>query len=235
VHLHFCLLRDLLLSRGRRIALTSHPSRFYPPAPVLYQLVQIIYWLALSTWFGSVLFVALAAPVIFRTVGQSNPILSDVLSVNLEGQHATLLAGTIVGNLLQRLLNLELICGGALLITLAIQPFVIDMSAGAGNGLADNRAAALVRSILFLAAAAVTGFDRLVVWPKLMRHRDTYIEHADEPEVANPAKDAFDREQRRSVTLLMTLAALLLGMILFSANITPPPVAVGVPMGKTAS
>jgi hypothetical protein len=202
---------------------------------MLFQLVQIVYWLALSTWFGSVLFVALAAPVIFRTVGQSNPILTDVLSVNLEGQHGTLLAGTIVGELLQRLLTLELVCGAALLVTLAIQPFVIDVSSGGGSALADNRAAAVLRSALFLAAAAVAGYDRFVVWPRLMGHRSTYIEHADEPEVANPAKDAFDREQRRSLTLLMTLAALLLGMILFSANITPPPTAVGLSMGRSAA
>jgi hypothetical protein len=35
--------------------------------------------------------------------------------------------------------------------------------------------------------------------------------------------------------LLMTLAALLLGMILFSASITPPPVAVGMSMGRATS
>jgi hypothetical protein len=68
-------------------------------------LVQILYWLALSTWFGGVLFVALSAPVIFRTVREQNPLLPTVLSVNLEGQHGTLLAGSIVGNLLTMLLR----------------------------------------------------------------------------------------------------------------------------------
>ena len=54
-----------------------------------------------------------------------------------------------------------------------------------------------------------------------MRHRQEFIDHADEPEVANPAKDEFDRGQRRSVTLLMAVLFLLLGIILFSGNITP--------------
>ncbi len=50
-----------------------------------FQLIQIVFWLALSTWFGAVLFIAVAAPIIFRTVRESNPVLPMVLSVNLEG------------------------------------------------------------------------------------------------------------------------------------------------------
>ncbi len=76
-----------------------------------FQVVQLIYWLALSTWFGSVLFVLLSAPVVFRTVRENNPILSHVLSVNMEGQHGTLLAGAIVTDLIRRLLRIEVVCG----------------------------------------------------------------------------------------------------------------------------
>jgi hypothetical protein len=190
---------------------------------LVFQIVQIVYWIALSVWFGSVLFVALAAPVIFRTVQENNPILTNVLSVNLDGQHSTLLAGTIVANLIQRMLILEIICGGGLLVTLIAQWFVIDLSSGAGSTLGNNQAAALLRSFLFLGAVGVVLYDRLVVWPRLMKHRAAYIEHADEPEVANPAREQFDFEQRRSMTLLMVLAGLLLGMILFSSNISPRP------------
>ena len=69
----------------------------------------------------------------------------------------------------------------------------------------------------------MVAFDRLVVWPRLLRHRQTYLDHADEPEVANPAKDRFDLEHRRSVTLLSVALFLLMGLILFSANISPRP------------
>ena len=189
---------------------------------MLFQLVQIVYWLALSTWFGSVLFIALAAPVIFSTVHENSPILTNVLSVNLEGQHGTLLAGSIVSNLIHRLTRVELCCAAALVVVLAIQPFVIDLSSSPASPLADNRLAAIVRTVLFLGAVGVALFDHFAVWPKIVAARTQYIDHADEPAVANPAKDDFDREQRRSVTLLMALAALLLGMILFSANVTPP-------------
>lgn len=180
----------------------------------LFQLVQIVYWLALATWFGAVLFVAMAAPVIFRTVRESNPILPHVLSVNLEGQHGTLLAGSIVGNLVARLARLQLACGGILLLALFAHFFVANLDGA-------NRTAAILRTALLLAAGGVALYNGWAVWPKLWRHREEFIEHADEPEVANPAKDEFDRGQRRSETLLMAALFMLLGMILFSGNITP--------------
>jgi hypothetical protein len=102
-----------------------------------------MYWLALATWFGGVLFIAVAAPIIFRTVRDHGPVLPSVLSVNLEGQHGTLLAGTIVGNLLSRLAQVGLACAGILLLALIAHPFIIDMTDANGT-------AAVLRSIMFL-------------------------------------------------------------------------------------
>jgi hypothetical protein len=197
----------------------------------LFQLVQIVYWLALATWFGGVLFVSVAAPVVFRTVRENNPILPHVLSVNLEGQHGTLLAGSIVGSILARLARMELACAGALLVALIAHFFLADLDG-------SNRTAAIIRTALFLAAAGLTLYDGWVVWPQLWRHRQEFIDHADEPELANPAKDEFDRGQRRSVTLLMAVLFLLLGVVLFSGNITPrrsAPVAPDVPLRSAPS
>ncbi len=180
----------------------------------LFQFVQIVYWLALATWFGGVLFIALAAQSIFKTVRQNNPILPEVLSVNLEGQHATLLAGSIVSNLLVQLGKMELVCGIALVATLIAQAFLIDLSD-------RNGTATILRVLLLAGALGASAWHRWVIWPRIMRHRRDYIDHADEPEVANPAKEQFDREHRRSVALLQVVLFLLLGMILFSANISP--------------
>ena len=130
---------------------------------MLFQVVQLFYWLALSTWFGGVLFVALAAPVVFRTVRESNPILTDVLSVNLEGQHGTLLAGSIVGELLRRMVTVELICAGVLVLTAIIQPFVIDVSQGS-DVLSSNQTAAILRALLILAAASIVVYGWRVTW-----------------------------------------------------------------------
>lgn len=175
----------------------------------LFELVQIIYWVALSTWFGGVLFVALSAPVIIRTVGEANPLLPTVLSVNLEGQHATLLAGSIVANLIATLRRYELACAGAIAITMAVQ-----LAMGWQNWIAG-----VVRAAMYLAAVVLVLYDWRGVWPKIAQYRQEYIDHADEPELANPAREQFDRYHRESVLLLMIVLALLLGMIVFSADI----------------
>ena len=175
-------------------------------------LIQILYWLALATWFGGVLFVAVAAPIIFRTVRESNPVLPTVLSVNLEGQHGTLLSGSIVGNLLGTLVRVELLCAAVLGLAIAAQWFFIDRTV-------PNVVAPLVRSALYLAALVLVLYDWRVVWPKVWNFRQEYIDHADEPEVANPAKDQFDRYHGESVRILSIRLAILLAIVLFSGNI----------------
>jgi hypothetical protein len=179
-----------------------------------FPLVQTLYWIALATWFGGVLFIAVAAPVIFRTVKEHNPILPSVLSVNLEGQHGSLLAGTIVANLISQLVRIELLCAATLLIALVGQWFVTDTRG-------DNWLPPLLRTAMYLAAVGFVVYDWRVIWPKIRLFRDQYIQHADEPDVANPANDEFNRYQHESELLLRIRLALLLALILFSANITP--------------
>jgi hypothetical protein len=180
---------------------------------LLGQLVQIVYWLALATWFGGVLFVALAAPVIFRTVRENNPLLPHVLSVNLEGQHSTLLAGSIVGNLLRMLARVQIGCAAAVLATLIAQWFLIDLGRGA------QFLSAIMRSALFVAAVVLALYSWRVVEARLWRYRQTYLDNADDPDVANPAKEQFDRYHRESVMVLQFILFALLGMVFFSAGI----------------
>jgi hypothetical protein len=177
----------------------------------LFQTVQLLYWLSLSTWFGSALFVMLAAPVVFRTVKENNPILSHVLSVNMDGQHSTLLAGSIMYNLISRFMQVQLVCAPTVLITLVMQMLLVDL----GNG---RLAPAAFRLGLYLISIGVAFYDWQIVWPKIRASRQEYIDHADEPEIANVARDKFDREQRVSLNLLSLVIMLLAGMILFSSG-----------------
>ena len=179
----------------------------------LFVFVQTVYWLALSTWFGGVLFIALSAPAIFRTVLDSNPILPTVLSVNLEKQHATLLANSIVSSLIERLIRVELVCAAALFVTIICQWIVLPTT--------NNQLIPLVvRSMLFLAALVLVLYNWRVLWPRVNRYREHYVAHADEPDVANAARDDFERSHRETVTVLSIQLAALLGMVLFSANIS---------------
>jgi hypothetical protein len=193
-----------------------------------FPLVQTLYWIALATWFGGVLFIAIAAPVIFRTVKEHNPILPSVLSVNLEGQHGSLLAGTIIANLIAHLVRIELLCAATLLVALVGQWFVTDTRG-------DNWLFPLLRSAMYVAAVGFVVYDWRVIWPKIRLFRDQYIQHADEPDVANPANDEFNRYQHESELLLRIRLALLLALILFSANITPRRVEVPFPAGRASA
>ena len=174
-------------------------------------LVQLLYWLSLATWFGGVLFITVAAPIIFKTVRESDPTLPMVLSVNLESEHATLLAGSIVANLLAALRRVELACAGVLALCLMIHwPVLYDRQLGL----------LIVRSVLFIVAIVALIYDWQVLSPRVMRHRQDYIDNADEPDRANAAREHFDRDQRQYLTVLMIELAALLGLVLFSAGIS---------------
>ncbi len=176
--------------------------------------VQIAYWMALSTLFGAVLFVVLAPPIILRVVRAQNPILPGVLSVNLEGQHGTLLAGSIVSELMGPLIRIELVCSAVLLCAVIGQWAILQPGGG------KEMMVPFLRAALYLAATVFLIYDWRVVWPNVLKYRQQYLDHADEPEVANPALDLFDKYQSESLTILRNILCLLIGIILFSAFIT---------------
>jgi hypothetical protein len=178
----------------------------------MFQAIQVAYWLALSTWFGGVLFIAIAAPIIFRTVRDADPTLPKVLSVNLESQHSALLAGTIVSNLLELLTRIHLLCAAVLLLAILGQWFFISRS-----GL--ELLFPILRSAMYVAATVLLIYDWRVVWPRITKYRQEYLDHADEPDIANPALDQFDKYHQESVTILRNMLFLLLGIVLFSGNI----------------
>ena len=180
----------------------------------MFDLIQIVYWLALSTWFGAVLFIAVAAPIIMRTVRENNPILTNVLSVNLEGQHGTLLGGSIIARIMTVLFPIELACAAALLLAMIGQWAMLHPS---GKYLLQP----ILRTALYLGAVALLIYHWRVNWPRMWKYRQEYVDHADEPDVANPALDQLDRLQSEGANVLLFLVTLLLGVIVFSANIRP--------------
>ena len=179
---------------------------------MVFLIVQSLYWLALATWFGGVLFVALSAPIIHRAIKESNPILPHVLSVNLESQHGSLLAGTIVAKLLLALGRIQVVCAAVLFLALLSQ---WRLTATYEIWLLSL----IVRCTLYVAAVMLMIYDNRYLLPRLWLYRQEYIDHADEPDIANPAKEQFDRYHRESITLLSVVLCLLLGMILFSSLI----------------
>src|SRR5258706_10965807 len=85
---------------------------------ILFMLVQTVYWIALSVWFGGLLFISIIWPIIYRTIADADPTLPTVLSVNLEKSHGSLLAGHVVAHILRLFSTRPLGCPGALLLLL---------------------------------------------------------------------------------------------------------------------
>ena len=75
------------------------------------------------------------------------------------------------------------------------------------------------RAIYIVAAVGLLLYQWRIVWPRMWKNRQEYIDHADEPDVANPALDRFERYQGELANVLIMLLAVLLGMVLFSAAI----------------
>lgn len=181
---------------------------------MLFDIVQMIFWLLLSAWFGLVLFGAMASPVIFRTVQEANPTLPTVLSVNLDAQHGTLLAMTIITQILSRLVWIQLLCAGGLLVAIAAQWLLL----GAGGQAVLMNA---LRTALFLAAVGLLVYAWRGIWPRASQQRQIYIDNADDPEVALPARDQLTRLYREGEFVQLAQATVLSALILFSVNIRP--------------
>jgi hypothetical protein len=177
-----------------------------------FDLVQMVYWLLLSAWFGLVLFAAMATPVIFQTVRDADPTLPTVLSVNLDSQHAALLGMSIVGNVLAKLAYVQVVCAGGLLVAIVGQWFTADRSG-------PQLLLAVLRAALYVAAAGLLAYGWRVVWPRAARQRQEYVDNADNPEVAETVRTQLAKTQREGEIVQLAIATLLSALILFSAGI----------------
>lgn len=173
--------------------------------------VQFVYWLALATWLGSLMFVAITTPIIFRTVRENDPTLPMVLSVNLEGEHSTVLAGSIVANVLQALVRIQLLCAGVLILGMIAQWWALYST---------QLAPLAIRTALLVAASGLLIYDWKVVSPRIFRHRQEYIDNADNPEKADAARQLFNRYQREGITVMMLSLFAIMGLLLFSVGIS---------------
>ena len=172
--------------------------------------VSIAYWLALAAWFGSTLFVTVVAPRVHRVVREADPTLPTVLSVNLEGQHATLLGGRIVGDLLAALWRVELACLAAMGVAQGAE-WLIALTGD------YDLIPPLVRTALLALAGATAVYGGRVARPRASAARDEYVEHADDPDVANAALDRLDRLARDATSALNAELIVLAGLVLFAA------------------
>ncbi|HEY0008631.1 MAG TPA: hypothetical protein VGB55_07900 [Tepidisphaeraceae bacterium] len=177
-------------------------------------LIDALFWLTLASWFGSALVCAVAPPIILKAIHDADPTLPRVLSVNLDHQHSTLLAGTVVGEMLKIFFRVQLVCAAVLLPALAAKWFVTNLQGPAV-------VLPLMVTALYFAGLAFVLFGLLSVLPKVIAHRDKYIANADDPDIANPELDHFDRHSASMSGVVRNVLFIVLGMIVFSSALAP--------------
>ncbi len=171
------------------------------------QLVLVLYWLSLSTWFGGVLFIAMAVPVIVRTMKESDD------ASGLDEDRRVLLTGTVIENLFAALVRIEALCAGVLLILIIAQWILIGLHGGA------VLITGIIRSAVFLGAAILTIYQWRVLEPRAVKLRRELVASVDNPEALDPARRQFEQHSQEIYTLLAIQGFLLMGMILFSVSI----------------
>ena len=180
----------------------------------MHLLIDALFWLALATWFGAVLMSAIAPHIIVRSIREADPTLPLVLSVNLDRQHSVLLAGSVVSDLMATLFRIQGLCAAAFLPALVGKWFFVQLSGG-------RFMLPMLVSALYIGGVTFLGYGWRIVWPKVIRHRNAYIENADDPDVANAELDLFDRYQGELFAVVRNLLFTLLGMLLFAAALQP--------------
>ena len=93
----------------------------------------------------------------------------------------------------------------------------------------SNFIAAILRMVLWLITIVLLHYEWRWHYPRTWHLRQEFLANAANPDVANPAREAFEHEHRRSERLFLMTICLLAGMIMLSANITPRPRAPHVP------
>ncbi len=180
----------------------------------MFPLVQAIYWFGIAAWFGTAVAVLISINSIFRTIKEHDPTLPKVLSVNIDGDHATLLAIDLLVSLL-KLLNLVAIFGGTLVMVGGVGQLFLAETGG------PRRVELILRGMLLLCSVLLVIYGWRFTTPKLARGLKTYIDQADDPEARSKNRDQIIRCYRDAVVATGALACTLGGLILFSANIVP--------------
>lgn len=181
---------------------------------LLYQAVQILYWLVLSAWFGSLVFLVLAAPIVFRTVRKLEVRSGLYSDPSLQDEQTTIVAGDIVGAVLARLAQLQMVCAIALLPLMIAQLLLINLAG-------SNLVAAALRISLLLITIVLLHYEWRAHYPRTWRLRQEFLNNTDDPDAANTAREAFEKEHRRSEQMFLVTICLLIGLVMLSANITP--------------
>lgn len=160
------------------------------------RIVNGIYYTFAGLWFGAMVMLAISAAVTFKTVRAQMPAAEPAAQ--------NIFAGNIVGNLIDALAVVQMICAVVIVVCIILQStaFSYQLKRGMVNYL---------RVALLLVPVALLAFDRLHVNPTIRIHRAAMVETNDAD-----AKAAFDQYHTLAERLGGATTFLLAGAILIS-------------------
>ena len=152
-----------------------------------YRLSQGLFYISTGVWLGALVMLVLAATATFETVRAHQPALP--VELGLAGDADAILAGAVVGNALNRLMILQLVCaaGACLALTLQHTRYARHLNRG------GRSAAGRVRALSLLAAVVVLAANLGWIGPGVWQSRAVMYDASTSIEQRVAARATFDR------------------------------------------
>lgn len=178
-----------------------------------FAVVTGVYTLALGVWVGALVMLAVGAAVTFRTTRSFNPSLpSPYDSPALADRASQILAGGIVGNMIDALSRVQIVCGVIAAACVLLQAIAFrEALANRGRSWMN-----LVRVICIAVPLVNVAFERLHLNPAIHDLRAAMYDTRVSEEFRVSAKAEFDRYHKLSERTTGGAAMLLMIAVLVS-------------------
>jgi len=179
------------------------------------RLLTGVYWLALGTWLGAIVMLAVGAAVTFRTVRGMAPTVgvepfSDPV---FAGSAANVLAGAVVANMLGALAWIQGVCAAVVVGCLGVQwVWMRDTVCGGLSGWRN-----LLRVALIIGPIALLVWDRSRLSPTIHHEHEIRYDLKVSPDEREAARVRFDRYHRISERAMGLSGLMLAGAGLVSS------------------
>jgi len=173
------------------------------------------YWLALGTWLGAMVMLAIAAATAFQVSREHGVTLPSMQyeGSHLAGRDAEVFAGHVVGGMIDKLAIVQMACAVLIFITLLLQLTAFRATLHLRPGSAGN----VLRVLLLVVVLALLKFDRIHVNPTIHEHRTAMYEPDISETAYTTARAAFDRYHKLSENVGKATVFLLIGAMFTSA------------------
>ncbi|MFA9480405.1 DUF4149 domain-containing protein [Phycisphaerales bacterium AB-hyl4] len=203
--------------------------------PAAFRFTQGLYYLALGTWFGALVMLAIAAAITFRTLEEHAFVLQTGLlhAAGVEPDHAAdaprIFAGEVVGQIIQGLTWLQAICALVAIACLLLQTTLFRRRlANAGRSRAN-----LLRTLLVVGPALVLLLNVFWINPNVWQSREAMYDPARTETQRIEARLIFDHHHRLSERTTGGAALMLAVAVLispFAFRVTPAPALIERPL-----